>query len=197
MDTRKLIFIICWVLLCNASVEFDSNPFELSHLTATTSADSRFVRKSPNNPAVTQSPPAMTEEERILSKHFPNKDDWDDSDYDHADDYDDEIDLDATQFDKQLQEADKLDTELPMFLEEPQNAIVSRGKPATLRCKAVHAMQVSRLLGVVKIVFTKQFIYRSVEHLVQYFKAHPLDARRPRGSAHRGHHSGNHGDRDL
>lgn len=154
MDSFVLIITISSALFCNASLSTDPstglNVEELHfvHLSTPPANDGRFVRKSP---AVQQKPlpaeivaehPAMTEEERILSKHFPNKDDWDDSDYANSEDYDDDTDLDEAHFDKQLQEADEFDTQSPLFLQEPQSAFVRRGQSATLRCRAAHAMEV-------------------------------------------------------
>lgn len=131
MDSLKILLTICLALLCNASRRptTDAQPFNAAVDEAV---------------GVDDVHPAMTEEERILSKHFPNKDDWDTSDYANSEDYDDDTDLDAAHFDQQLQEADALDTQAPMFLHEPQSAFVWRGQAATLRCGAAHAMQVKK-----------------------------------------------------
>lgn len=93
---------------------------------------------APKSPADIQA-----EEERILAIHFPNKDD-DDSDYDDEDDDDDDAydEAQAAKFDdtSSLLAAEPHD-QLPVFLEQPVGAFCTRQKPATLRCKAAHAIQ--------------------------------------------------------
>lgn len=58
-------------------------------------------------------------------------------------DYDDESDLGPTldNFGSKLDGSDA-GNELPIFLMEPQSAYAVRNRPATLKCKAAHALQV-------------------------------------------------------
>lgn len=76
----------------------------------------------------------------LLSQHFPEKDDSDDSEY-KATDYGDESELGPTldNFDAKL---DGNSNELPIFLSEPQSTYVIRSRAAILKCKAAHALKV-------------------------------------------------------
>lgn len=103
------------------------------------------------------------EEERILAQHFPNKDDSDYEDGDEDDDdedgeYDDDDSIHGGSssssssgssvgsnfFDAHLTAAEEsADPDpLPVLINEPRSAFVTRQQPATLRCKAAHALQV-------------------------------------------------------
>lgn len=77
----------------------------------------------------------------LLSEHFPEKEDTDDSEYKSAD-YGDESELGPTldNFDAKL---DGNSNELPLFLSEPQSTYVIRSRPAILKCKAAHALKVN------------------------------------------------------
>lgn len=81
------------------------------------------------------------EEDFILSEHFPDKDESDDSEYKNAD-YEEEGELGPTldNFGAKL-DGDTGD-ELPVFLTEPQNTYVIRSRQAILTCKAAHALKV-------------------------------------------------------
>lgn len=83
------------------------------------------------------------DEDFILSEHFPDKDDGEDSDY-KSSDYDDGGELGPT-LDNFGGKFDGIGdgNELPIFLSEPQSTYVVKSKPAELKCKAAHALQVS------------------------------------------------------
>lgn len=85
------------------------------------------------------------DEDFILSEHFPDKDDGEDSDYKNAD-YDEGGDLGPTldNFGTKFDGAGD-GNELPIFLSEPQSTYVVRSRPAILKCKAAHALQVSNI----------------------------------------------------
>lgn len=78
--------------------------------------------------------------EFLLTGHFPEKDDSDDSEYKSAD-YGDESELGPT-LDNFGAKLDGSSNELPLFLSEPQSTYVIRSRPAVLKCKAAHALQV-------------------------------------------------------
>lgn len=91
------------------------------------------------------------EDEDFLSGHSADKNSGGGShhrDTDESDaDYDDESDLGPT-LDNFGAKLDGSDTgnELPIFLIEPQSAYAVRNRPAVLKCKAAHALQVRTLL---------------------------------------------------
>lgn len=81
------------------------------------------------------------EEDFILSEHFPDKDDPDDSEYKNGDYDESELGPTLDNFGTKLDGGDSGD-ELPIFLSEPQSTYVIRSRPAILKCKAAHALQV-------------------------------------------------------
>lgn len=85
------------------------------------------------------------DEDFILSEHFPDKDDSEDSDYKNAD-YEEGSELGPTldNFGTKFDGAGD-GNELPIFLSEPQSTYVVRSRPAILKCKAAHALQVSNI----------------------------------------------------
>lgn len=90
--------------------------------------------------------------EFLLSEHFPEKDDSDDSEYKSAD-YGDESELGPT-LDNFGAKLDGNSNELPLFLSEPQSTYVIRSRPAVLKCKAAHALQVRFIFFGEKICLT-------------------------------------------
>lgn len=81
--------------------------------------------------------------EFLGGEHVPNKGAHHDADNSESDDYDEEEELGPTlhNFGAKLDGTDTGD-ELPTFLTEPQSAYVVRSRPAILKCKAAHALQV-------------------------------------------------------
>lgn len=133
----------------------------LNAICDTIRADDQLDTSAPHHPPLVD---MRIEEERILAKHFPNKDD---SDYDDGGDGDDDTDgtddnsaydedddnedyslygakLGATQKHR-INDADIGADQLPVFLEQPHGGVeyVTRNMPATLKCKVAHALQVS------------------------------------------------------
>lgn len=95
------------------------------------------------------------EEGFIMSEHFANKDESDDSEYKNSD-YEEEGELGPTldNFGTKLDGGDSGD-ELPVFLLEPQSTYVIRSRPAVLKCQAAHALQVNSILFTLLIGFAR------------------------------------------
>lgn len=87
------------------------------------------------------------EEDFIMSEHFANKDESDDSEYKNTDyEEGDELGPTLDNFGTKLDGGGDTGDELPVFLSEPQSTYVIRSRPAVLKCRAAHALQVISIL---------------------------------------------------